>query len=396
VAHGPARYVCVSPDLIAMLAALPWIVAPIVGAWRLRQSRSIDEYPADAPADAPLVSVIIPARNEARNIERCVRSVLACSYPALEVIVVDDQSTDGTREIVARIQREDPRLLVFTTPELPQGWFGKQWACWTGAHHARGVILCFTDADTSHGPELLVRSVNAMLARDADLFSVIGEQEMVTVWEKLVQPQVFTMLHFWYGGTETVTRARHAWKKIANGQFLMIPRQAYDETGGHEAVRATVAEDLMLAQRFHRLGRRVVFTGAREHLSTRMYTSLRELIAGWGKNVFAGGRHALPRIPLLRFVFPLLLITPPLLELAPVVVLAFAAAGALPGSVLLWAIIATAATLLSWTVIYMDAGESPLLGLLHPVGAVLLVFILIRAIVRGRKVEWKARTYRSS
>jgi chlorobactene glucosyltransferase len=386
----------VSPDLIAILAALPWIVAPIIGAVRLRQSRTIDEYPPEAPAEAPLLSVIIPARNEARNIERCVRSVLASSYTVLEVIVVDDQSTDGTREIVARLQREDPRLLVFTTPDLPDGWFGKQWACWTGAQHARGGIFCFTDADTEHGPELLARSVNAMLVREADLFSVIGEQEMVTIWEKLVQPQVFTMLHFWYGGTETVTRSRHAWKKIANGQFLLFPRLAYEETGGHEAVRDTVAEDLMLAQRFHRLGRRVVFMSGREHLSTRMYTSLRELIAGWGKNVFAGGRNALPRVPLLRFLFPLLLITPPLLELAPAVTLVIAAAGLLPGSVLLWAIIAAAATLLAWAVIYMDGGESPLLGLLHPVGAALLVFILIRAIVRGQNVEWKARTYRSS
>ncbi|HUF65341.1 MAG TPA: glycosyltransferase family 2 protein [Gemmatimonadaceae bacterium] len=384
-----------SPDTIALLAALPWIVIPLLSAIRLRDSRSISVLPADPPADPPRVSVIIPARNEARNIEKCVRSVLATSYPDIEVLVIDDQSTDGTGEIATDIQRGDPRVLVFTTPSLPRGWFGKQWACWTGASRARGDILCFTDADTVHGPELLTRSVNAMLARDADLFTVMGKQEMVTLWEKLIQPQIFTMLNFWYGGTESVTRSRRTWRKIANGQFLMTSRAAYDDAGGHEAVRGGVAEDLMLAQLYHRLGRRVVFMDGREHLSTRMYTSLRELIAGWGKNVFAGGIRALPKIPGLRFLFPLALITPPLVVLAPSVILLLAVAGLLSGAVLLWAIVATAATLLAWIVIYMDEGESPLLGLLHPVAAAITLFILLRAIARGSRVEWKDRVYRS-
>ncbi len=381
-----------SNDALALIAALPWIVVPVVAAVRLRQSRSIDEFPPDVQA-GPLVSVIIPARDEAHNIERCVRSILSTRYPDVEVIVVDDQSTDGTGEIAARIQREDPRVLVFTTPPLPRGWFGKQWACWTGAQKAKGEILCFTDADTTHGPELLARSVNSMRARNADLFSVIGRQEMVTIWEKLMQPQVFSMLNFWYGGPESVTRARQVWRKIANGQFVMFERGVYDETGGHEAVRDTVAEDLMLAQRFHSLGKRVVFMDARAHFSTRMYRSLRELIHGWGKNVFAGGVHSLPRIPLLRTIYPVLLVMPALTELLPWVVLPFAITGAFAGPVLLWAIVACAALLLSWVVIYLNEDESPFLGFLHPVGAVLLLFILLRAIVRGRRVSWKNRAY---
>jgi chlorobactene glucosyltransferase len=279
---------------------------------------------------------------------------------------VDDQSTDGTREIATGIQRTDPRILVFTTDELPRGWFGKQWACWTGAAKAKGEILCFTDADTTHGPELLARSLNAMRGREADLFTVMGRQETVTIWEKLVQPQVFAMLNFWYGGAESVARSRRAWRKIANGQYLMIPRATYDETGGHEAVRDVVAEDLMLAQRFHRLGRRVVFMDGRDHLSTRMYTSLRELIAGWGKNVYAGGVHALPRWPLVRTTFPVFLLIPQVFLIAPPVALALGVTGLTSGSVLLWAIVATAASLLAWAVIHMEADESPLLALLYP------------------------------
>jgi chlorobactene glucosyltransferase len=385
----------VNPELIALIAALPWVLAPIVIAIRRRDSRSLDEFSADPPSDAPLVSVIVPARNEARGIERCLRSILGTTYPCVEVIAVDDQSTDGTADLASAIARNDPRLLVFTTPPLPRDWFGKQWACATGAAKAKGALLCFTDADTEHGPDLLARAVNAMRERRADLFSVVGRQETGTLWEKLVQPQVITVLEAWYGGTETVNRARQAWRKIAAGQFLMISRAAYEETDGHEAVRHTVAEDLMLAQRFHRLGKRVVFTEARSQLSVRMYTSFRELVEGWGKNVYAGGIHALPPGRFWRVTFPFGLLLSPLFNLAPVVVLVVGVLAGAHGAVLLWAIVATAATLLMWMVLYGEAEQPMLLGLLYPVASALTLYIFVRAIGRGRRVSWKGRSYQA-
>jgi chlorobactene glucosyltransferase len=375
---------------IALLAALPWVLVPIGMALRMRRSRTLDEFTADPPRDPPLVSVIVPARNEARNIGRCVRSILSTDYPSVELIVVDDQSTDGTGAIAAGLG-----ATVIETPPLPADWFGKQWACWTGKSRARGEILCFTDADTEHAPDLIPRTINAMRALEADLFTVSGKQEMVTLWEKLVQAQVFGMLNAWYGGTEEINRSKHAWRKIANGQYLVIPRAVYDETGGHEAVKHTVAEDLMLAQRFHRLGKRVLFIEGREQLSTRMYTSLREMIAGWGKNVYAGGMHALPPfVP--RWVFPFGLVFPPLFNLLPSLALLAAVLGLVSHPLLVWAAVATAATVLMWMKFYWDAGESVLLALLYPLGAALALYIYARAIVRGRNVSWKERDYVAS
>ncbi len=375
---------------IALLATAPWVLIPIGMVLRMRRSRTLDEFTSDPPRNAPPISVIVPARNEAHNIGRCVRSILATTYPNIEVIVVDDQSTDGTGRIAAELG-----ATVIETPPLPPDWFGKQWACWTGQARARGELLCFTDADTEHAPDLLARSVNAMGALQADLFTVAGRQEMVTLWEKLVQAQVFGMLNAWYGGTEEINRSKHAWRKIANGQYLLITRASYEETGGHEAVKHTVAEDLMLAQRFHRLGKKVVFIEGREQLSTRMYTSLREMIAGWGKNVYAGGMHALPPfVP--RWVFPLGLVFPPLFNLLPPVALVLAAFGALSYPMLLWSAIATAATVLMWMKFYWDADESPLLALLYPAGAAIALYIYARAIIRGRNVSWKERDYVAS
>ena len=376
-----------TPTQIALLAALPWVLVPIGMVLRIRRSRTLDEFTPEPPRDAPLVSVIVPARNEAHNIGRCVRSILATTYPSVEVIVVDDQSTDGTGRIAAELG-----ATVIETPPLPTDWFGKQWACWAGRARARGELLCFTDADTEHAPDLLARSVNAMRALQADLFTVAGRQEMVTLWEKLVQAQVFGMLNAWYGGTEEINRSKHAWRKIANGQYLLITRASYDETGGHEAVKHTVAEDLMLAQRFHRLGKNVVFVEGREQLSTRMYTSLREMIAGWGKNVYAGGMHAMPPfVP--RWVFPFGLVFPPLFNLLPPVALILAVFGVLSYPALLWSAIATAATVLMWMKFYWDADEAPPLALLYPVGATLALYIYVRAILRGRNVSWKERDY---
>ena len=372
---------------IALLAALPWVLVPIGMVLRLRRSRTLGDFTADPPRDPPLVSVIVPARNEARNIARCVRSILATDYPNVELIVVDDQSTDGTGAIAAGLGAS-----VIETPPLPGDWFGKQWACWTGKSRARGEILCFTDADTEHAPDLIARTVNAMSALRADMFSVAGRQEMVTLWEKLVQAQVFGMLNAWYGGTEEINQAKQYWRKIANGQYLVVTRAAYDATGGHEAVKHTVAEDLMLAQHFHREGKRVLFIEGFEQLSTRMYTSLREMIAGWGKNVYAGGIYALPPwVP--RWAFPLGLLFPPLFNLLPPVALLLAALGLVSHPVLVWAAVATAAMVLMWMKFYRDARESVFLALLYPLGTALSLFIYARAIVRGRNVTWKERDY---
>ncbi len=381
--------------LLPLLFSLPWIVPQIVTYFRLRNSRSLDDESADAPANAPLVSIIIPARNEAHNIARCVTSILATSYPRVELIVVDDNSTDGTNDAALRAARGDPRARVVANRPLPEGWFGKQWACTTGADAASGEILLFTDADTHHAPDLVTRSVNAIYRTRADMFSVAGRQELGGFWERLIQPQMFSILSMRYGGTESVNNSRRASEKIANGQCIFFTKSAYDEIGGHASVKTVVAEDLMLAQTVFARGKKLVLMLGVDQLSTRMYRSLDELINGWRKNVFAAGLDAVPFGRLGRLVFPLALLIPPLMQLAPVVVLGAAAPGFFSGGMVLWAAIAAAATLLWWIVVYVQIEESPLYSLAYPLGAAVLLYIFATAIVRGRRVTWKGRTYRS-
>lgn len=378
-----------------MLAA-PFIFAPLFTVFRARRSRSLDEERDDAGADAPLVSLVIPARNEAHNIGRCVSSAATSSYPNLEIIVVDDHSTDDTANIVQAIAEHDARVRIVVPEPLPAGWFGKQWACTAGARAARGEILGFMDADTWQSPDLVTRIVNAMSGRGSDMVTVAGTQEMGSFWERLLQPQVFAILFARYGGTEVVNESRNPSSKIANGQCLFVRRDAYVAIGGHGAVRDKVAEDLALAQRLFVAGHRTTMVLGLAQLRTRMYSSLPELLAGWGKNIYAGGRDSVPFGALGRAIFPLLLLIPPLIGLLPAVLLVLGAFGVVSGTAFAWAAIVFSVNMVWWIAVYLFVGLSPLYALLHPLGALMLLYISVRAIVRGRQVHWKGRDYQAA
>ena len=380
--------------LAPYLWSLPWIIPPVFTWFRVRNSRSLDSESDIPPESPPLVSVIVPARNEAHNIAPCVTSILATTYPNLELIVVDDSSTDGTPQIARDAAQRDPRARFITAPPLPEGWFGKQWACTTGAKVARGSVLQFTDADTVHGADLVTRSINAMRRVRAQLFSVAGRQELGGFWEKVMQPQIFTILAMRYGGTESITEATNVRDKIANGQCIFVTHDSYNAIGGHASVRTSVAEDMMLAQRFYAARKRVVVMLGPNQLSTRMYGSLREIISGWRKNVFAGGLDSVPFGKVGQTMFPLFLLMPPLMQLLPVLALVLAASGLATSSTLLvWAAISASATLLWWILVYVTIKENPLYALAYPLGALVLLYIFFTAVIRGRRVSWKGRTY---
>jgi chlorobactene glucosyltransferase len=384
----------VSSTTLGLLAALPWVLVPILIIARLADTKTLTEYSADTTPDAPKVSVILPARNEAKHIGECVRSLLASRYPNFEIIVVNDHSTDDTARLARDAAAGDPRLRVIENPDLPDGWFGKQWACHNGALVASGAILLFTDADTRHGAELLPRSVNAMRGRNADLFSVAGGQEMVSFWEKLIQPHIFGFILARYGSTDRISNSTDPYAKIANGQFIMVRRDVYDKAGGHEAVRSHVAEDLRLAQEWTRLGYRVHLITGIDYMSTRMYDGLGDIIRGWGKNVYAAGRDAVPfKSPLaqalLRWSFPL----PALWEIVPSMFAVLALTGVFGQTALVWGVTAYIASTLYWTVLYFFWRENVLYALLHPLASIFVFHIFTRAAWKGDRVEWKGRAY---
>ena len=368
---------------MSWLLAAPWIVVMLVLLYRLaRRHPRLREY--EPLASGPLVSIIIPARNEARNIEHCVRSVLATQYSPIEVIVVDDRSTDGTAEIVESATSN--RLRIVRGVEPPKGWFGKQWAIVQGYRVAKGELLLFADADTRHTPELISRAVRGLQAEHVDLFSVLPRQEMRTFWERVIQPHVFLALEAGVGNLGRVNRTRVEWRAIANGQFILTTRAAYERVGTHAAVRHSVVDDLLLAKAYVRAGKDIFLAYGEEFMTTRMYGSLREIIAGWSKNLASGVLLMTPPLRLIRAVVPYIMWLPALFWLAPP--LAWWATG--------WdvAALATLASLLTWLAIYTLHRAPPWHAPLYPLGAAMVAFIMIRSALRGKRVEWRGRVYK--
>lgn len=374
-----------------LLTLLPWLAFLAFLPVLYRRRPRLRDYPS--PAGGPRVSVIVPARNEAANIGACVRSLLRSSYANAEIVVVDDRSEDGTGEIVkALAERGLEEIVVVEGEPLPEGWFGKPWACWQGYRRARGELLLFTDADTRHEPALLGHAVAAMAAERADLVTVLPRQVLASFWERVVMPQFLVALMLRYGNARRVNRARDALDAIANGQFILVRREAYEAIGGHAAVRGEVAEDLRLAQRAVEAGRRVRLVHAEELMTTRMYASLREIVAGWTKNVAIGARQTVA--PWLRPALPYLIAAYFLLMwVVPPAVLAASAIVAVDDVVQGWAAGATALSLLFWFLAYARLRVWRIHSALYPLGAAVAAWIFLKSALRGARVEWKGRVY---
>ncbi|HYK81604.1 MAG TPA: glycosyltransferase [Gemmatimonadales bacterium] len=339
----------------------------------------------------PLVSVIVPARDEAVNVEACVRSILATRYQPIEVIVVDDRSRDATAEIVDRLAREPElagRLRLLRGAELPAGWIGKPWAVFQGYQVARGDLLVFTDADTRHHPELLPRTLRALAAERVDLVSVLSRQEMVSFWERLVQPHVLVALAARVGDLARVNRTRTVWDAIASGQYILTTRAAYERAGTHQAVRDSVVEDLALAQTYVRSDLDIFLVHGPEYMSTRMYRTRAGIVEGWSKNLALGVPLMFPPVPLLRRAAPYLMWLPALCWIAPP--LGWALYG------WSWAAAASLVALVIWAVVYRLEEAPVRYALLYPFGAAMVAYIMIRSALRGsRHIEWRGRVYRA-
>ena len=252
-------------------------------------------------AGLELVSVLVPARNEAHNIRRCLESLLTQKYPLMEVLVLDDGSTDETPEIVAEMARRDPRLRLIPGQPLPAGWMGKNFACHQLAREARGEWLLFTDADTVHHPQAVSWALTAAKENRADLVTLVPHAVTHTFGEQLLLPIIpFGILGFF--PLALGARLRIPALTMAIGTFLLFRRETYERIGGHAAVRGEIAEDVVLARRVRRYGGRVVLLDGADHLDVHFYRGFWESWHGLAKSAFAALEYRLlPTVLMLLF-----------------------------------------------------------------------------------------------
>ncbi len=240
---------------------------------------------------APRLSVIIPARNEQSNIENCLQGLLGQTYPkqALEIIVVDDGSTDETAAIVRKLMDTHSQIRLVEAGSLTEGWKGKSHACWCGAGQAQGEWLCFMDADVTAMPDLLLSAVRFAEAEKLDLLTLFPFQEMLGFWERFLMPIAFLSFLF----LVDPKRINDPQKKdaLAVGHFILVKRAAYDATGGHQTIRSELLDDVALASCFKGEGFRIHLGSGKKIIRTRMYSDLKTLWQGLtrGATEFAGG-----------------------------------------------------------------------------------------------------------
>lgn len=238
--------------------------------------------PARDTANHPLtVSVIVPARNEEASLSDCLTSLVAQQGVAFEIVVIDDHSTDRTFAIAFAFSGSAVKLIK--APELPSGWTGKNNAVAAGAKIARGDWLLFTDADTIHLPGSLARSIEEAKRHKAALLSYSPAQIVVSFGEKAVMPVIFADLAASYRPSQVSNPKSPA--AAANGQYILITREAYNAVGGHAAIAGNLLEDVALARAVKRSGRKIFFRFADDAVRTRMYRTFSQLREGWTKNL---------------------------------------------------------------------------------------------------------------
>ncbi|MGH2441889.1 MAG: glycosyltransferase [Chloroflexota bacterium] len=353
-----------------MQARIAYGLATLAGLLAERNYRRLDALDLEGESGEGDVSIVVPARNEASNLPRLLESLGRLKHRPREVVVVDDGSSDGTGWLAdshgARVIRVDM---------LPNGWTGKAFACHTGARDTAGEWILFTDADTAHAARSLGAALQAAQARNADVLSLLCRQECGTFWERVLLPYAYFL--YFAGASGLNGNSRTA---VANGQYILCRRKAYEDFGGHAAVRSSLIEDVDLARRAAAAGYRVVLLRGEALVRVRMYRGLFGIWEGFGKNSFRLVR-ASPR-------------TGTLTALTAVAFLSCAVQmGRYSGRDRLLLLIAPSLSIAPW---YRRFGVPGWFSLLHPVAALVFQGIALDAIrrtFRSGRTSWKGRRY---
>jgi chlorobactene glucosyltransferase len=346
--------------------------------------RRIDSF--SKPNSGPLVSILIPARNEEFNIKKCVNSVLAQNYADFEVIVLDDNSSDATPQIMAEIAGQDERLHLLWGESLPSGWTGKNWACHQLSGAARGDVLLFMDADTYMSPTSLSATIGALKDNQTGLLSALPAEETITWGEKFIVP----IIHWAIFCIMPLILAFKKWVPsiaVSHGQYMCFTREAYNQIGGHASVRNRIVEDQAITSLIVKAGIKWrLFDGTRI-LSCRMYRSSQEAAEGLIKNLFPFFGY---NIPYFVFVWIWLVIV----FWQPIVTLIILATGVnVDPKYIIPSLFNLGLSLVIWGLFYRRFKFPFYLTFLYPITQIVVSTIAMFSMVRNLKgtAVWKGR-----
>lgn len=251
----------------------------------------------DSASDDPLPSVciVIPARNAASELRRCLPSILAQDYPCLEIVVVDDRSEDDTAGVVRQFTSGHPQLRLDRVESLPAGWLAKSHALWSATRAATAEWLLFIDSDCELDPRAVRTAVREALRRNVDFLTLWPRHRGGTFWEHMLIPLCGAIIALWFGSRHVNDPSRSA--AFANGQFLLILREAYERIGGHRSVRSALIEDVPLAENARAAGLNGWVGSGSRIFGVRMYDSYAAIRDGWAR-IYVGVLRSGTRIAL--------------------------------------------------------------------------------------------------
>jgi chlorobactene glucosyltransferase len=334
--------------------------------------------------DGPLVSILIPARNEERHIERCLNSLRNQVYKNYEILVLNDNSTDNTMDILNRIAAEDNRVRVINGKPLPDDWYGKPYALHQLTQEARGEILVFTDADTVHTPTSIAWAITNLQGLKADLVSGYIGQIFLTFGEIVTVPLMFFLTGF--AIPLFLNRfVKVPWFSAAIGQFIVVKRNVFEAIGGCETFKKKTSEDIYMCRYIKSRGYSTRFLNVTEHVTCRMYKGYRAAVEGIGKNIFDFlGKSSLLVSFLLIAVFFFLFFPFPLLF--------FCIAHSSPWTLHIFAVVALYT--LTWVFMFLGQRLNWWYGFLWPLFFLNLIYMAAWSWFRtisGRGFLWKDR-----
>jgi glycosyltransferase involved in cell wall biosynthesis len=290
--------------IVYLLAGpLLWLLFSYGMAVSRRRMNLLKKQTAPLAEPFPHVTILIPAKDEGQRIAQCLASALRQDYPEFDVLAIDDRSGDQTGKIMDEMAQVDPRLKAIHLTELPAGWTGKNHALHRGAKDARGQWLLFIDSDVILQPQALRSTLTLAVGRRYDMLSLILKHETRGIWESVLVPIASAAFGAAYlMGLSNSQGNRHF---FGNGQFMLIRREAYDQIGGHEAVKNQYNEDMTLARMMKQAGLRPRMAWGIELGSVRMYDSLATIMRGWSR-IFFGSSSGSPWRSLCVMAFILL------------------------------------------------------------------------------------------
>jgi len=339
----------------------------------------------------PLISVLIPARNEQDNIKRCINSLLKQDYSNLEILVMDDNSTDLTVAIVEKIAEKDNRVKLYHGKPLARGWLGKSYACQQLSEYANGDYLVFIDADTLHFPTSISSSVACLLEYRVDALSVFAKQIMVTIHERMMIPFGNFMI-MGFMPLALIRKTKSALFSTAIGQFMLFKKDVYKAIGGHESVKGEILEDVIISKQVKRCGFKFMIFDGRSNVYCRMYHNFKEVVRGYSKVIFSAFDYNIPMISI-----ALIMITA--IYLMPFVMLPLAILFDWPLVITNIIILQTIFVMVTKIILAIRFKMKALDVLLHPFSIMYLLSMAVNSVFQFRfniGVYWKGRIYNVS